>query len=163
MGAPRSPSPPLRGAIVAMTRARVIGKDGKLPWHYPADLRRFKQRTMNCAVIMGRVTWDSLGNKPLPGRRNIVISRAGVAGVECYNSIATALKACGDQDVWFIGGAQIYQAAMDYVDLLDVTFVPDVVEGNDLVRFPEIDWGKWNVVEETMMRAQLCNVVYWRT
>ena len=146
-----------------MTRARVIGKDGKLPWHYPADLRRFKQRTMNCAVIMGRVTWDSLGNKPLPGRRNIVISRAGVAGVECYNSIATALKACGNEDAWFIGGAQIYQAAMDYVDLLDVTFVPDVVEGNDLVRFPEIDWGKWNVVEETMMRAQLCNVVYWRT
>jgi len=145
-----------------MTRARVIGKDGKLPWHYPADLRRFKQRTMNCAVIMGRVTWESIGRKPLPGRRNIVISRAGVAGVECYDSIATALEACGDQDVWFIGGAQIYQAAMGYVDLLDVTFVPDVVEINDLVRFPEIDWGKWNVVEETMMSAQLCNVVYWR-
>ncbi|MDD9883980.1 MAG: dihydrofolate reductase [Gammaproteobacteria bacterium] len=147
-----------------MTRARVIGKDGKLPWHYPADLRRFKQRTMGCAVIMGRVTWESLGNKPLPGRRNIVISRAGVAGVECYDSIATALKACGDQDVWFIGGAQIYQAAMGYVDLLDVTFVPDVVEGDDLVRFPRIDPQLWKIVEETTVAgdARLQNLIYRR-
>jgi len=144
-----------------MTRARVIGKDGKLPWHYPADLRRFKQRTMGCAVIMGRVTWDSLGNKPLPGRRNIVISRAGVAGVECYDSIATALKACGNEDTWFIGGAQIYQAAMGYVDLLDVTFVPDVVEGDGLVRFPEIDWGRWDIVNRsTVGDGKLENVVY---
>lgn len=158
------PGSPLRGAIVAMTRARVIGKDGKLPWHYPADLRRFKQRTMGCAVIMGRVTWESLGNKPLPGRRNIVISRAGVAGVECYDSIATALKACGDQDVWFIGGAQIYQAAMGYVDLLDVTFVPDVVEGDDLVRFPRIDPQLWKIVEETTVAgdARLQNLIYRR-
>lgn len=150
---------PLRGAIVAMTRARVIGKGGKLPWHYPEDLRRFKQRTMGCAVIMGRVTWDSLGRKPLPGRRNIVISRTGVDGVECYNEVAAALDACGDDDAWVIGGAQIYQAAMAYIDLLDVTFVPDVVEGDGLVRFPEIDWGRWETVEESTVGA-LNNVVY---
>lgn len=163
MGAPRSPSPPLRGAIVAMTRDRVIGKGGKLPWHYPADLRRFKQRTMGCAVIMGRVTWESLGNKPLPGRRNIVISRAGVAGVECYDSIATALKACGNQDAWFIGGAQIYQTAMGYVDLLDVTFVPDVVEG-DVVRFPEIDGNLWRTVNKEKLPGEneLVSISYHR-
>jgi len=157
--APPSPSAPLRGAIVAMTRDRVIGKDGKLPWHYPEDLRRFKQRTMDCAVIMGRVTWDSIGRKPLPGRRNIVISRTGIAGVECHNNIAAALNACATTNTWFIGGAQIYEAAMEYIDTLDVTFVPDVVEGDDLIQFPEINWAQWKAVEESTIGA-LKNVVY---
>lgn len=159
-----APLPPLRGAIVAMTRDRVIGVDGKLPWHYPEDLRRFKQRTMGCAVIMGRVTWDSLGRKPLPGRRNIVISRTGVDGVECYNGVAAALDACGEEDAWVIGGAQIYQAAMAYIDLLDVTFVPDVVDGDDLVRFPEIDWGRWRVVSKEKLPGEneLVSISYHR-
>jgi len=157
--APPSPSTALRGAIVAMTRERVIGKGGKLPWHYPEDLRRFKQRTMNCAIIMGRITWDSLDRNPLPGRRNIVISRSGVTGVECYDSIAAALNACATTDTWFIGGAQIYQAAMPYIEVLDVTFVPDEVEGNDLVRFPDVDWGRWKTVETSTVGA-LKNVVY---
>jgi len=155
--APRSP---LRGAIVAMTRDRVIGQSGKLPWHYPEDLRRFKQRTMGCAVIMGRVTWDSLDRKPLPGRRNIVISRAGVAGVECYGALAAALDACGDEDAWVIGGAQVYQAAMGCIDVLDVTFVPDVVEGDDLVRFPEMDWGRWEIATRSTVGNGLENMVY---
>lgn len=150
---------PLRGAIVAMTRDRVIGVDGKLPWHYPEDLRRFKQRTMGCAVVMGRVTWDSLNRKPLPGRRNIVISRAGVAGVECYDGVAAAIAACGDEDLWIIGGAQTYQAAMEYIDVLDVTFVPDVVEG-DVVRFPDVDWGRWRVDTRATVGDGLENVVY---
>jgi len=149
----------LRGAIVAMTRDRVIGVDGKLPWHYPQDLRRFKQRTMNCAIIMGRVTWDSLGRNPLPGRRNIVISRTGVTGVECHNTIEAALATCAGIDTWFIGGAQIYQAAMPYIEVLDVTFVPDKVEGNDAVRFPEIDWTQWKAVEESTI-GELENIVY---
>jgi len=113
-----APGSPLRGAIVAMTRDRVIGVDGKLPWHYPQDLRRFKQRTMNCAIIMGRVTWDSIDRNPLPGRRNIVISRSGVTGAECHPTIAAALNACAGIDTWFIGGAQIYQAAMPYIEVL---------------------------------------------
>jgi len=154
-----APGSPLRGAIVAMTRDRVIGVDGKLPWHYPEDLRRFKQRTMNCAIIMGRVTWDSIGRNPLPGRRNIVISRSGVTGAECHPTIAAALNACAGIDTWFIGGAQIYQAAMPYIEVLDVTFVPDKVEGNDSVRFPEIDWSKWKAVEESTI-GELKNVVY---
>lgn len=155
---------PLRGAIVAMTRDRVIGKGGKLPWHYPEDLKRFKQRTMGCAVIMGRVTWDSLNRKPLPGRRNIVISRSDVAGVECHNGVAAALEACGEKDAWVIGGAQIYQAAMGHIDLLDVTFVPDVVNGNDLVRFPEIDSNLWRVANKEKLPGEneLVSISYHR-
>jgi len=154
-----APGSPLRGAIVAMTRERVIGVDGKLPWHYPEDLRRFKQRTMNCAIIMGRVTWDSIDRNPLPGRRNIVISRTGVTGVECHPTIAAALNACAGIDTWFIGGAQIYQAAMPYIEVLDVTFVPDEVEGNDSVRFPKIDWTQWKAVNQSTI-GKLENVVY---
>ncbi|MGR3983995.1 MAG: dihydrofolate reductase, partial [Gammaproteobacteria bacterium] len=97
----------LRGAIVAMTRDRVIGVDGRLPWHYREDMRRFKRRTMGCAVIMGRVTWDSLGRKALPGRRNIVLSRRAVAGVEHYDDIGRAVAACEGGDFWVIGGAEV--------------------------------------------------------
>ncbi len=153
---------PLRGAIVAMTRDRVIGVDGKLPWHYSEDLKRFKRRTMGCVVIMGRVTWDSIGRKALPGRRNIVISRSAVAGVECYTDIEAALIACENEDIWIIGGSQIYHAAMPYLNLLDVTYVPDVVEREGVVRFPEIDLTCWRVVEESILPSDegLSNIVY---
>ncbi len=133
----------LRGAIVAMTRDQVIGVDGKLPWHYSEDLKRFKRRTMGCAVIMGRVTWDSIGRKALPGRRNIVLSRSKVAGVECYDSIEKTIAACGDQDLWVMGGAQIYKAAMAHLNLLDITYVPDEIDRDDAVRFPKIDLSCW--------------------
>lgn len=153
---------PLRGAIAAMTRDRVIGVDGKLPWHYAEDLRRFKRRTMGCAVIMGRVTWDSLGRRALPGRRNIVISRGKVAGAEHYHAIATAMQACGDADVWVIGGAQIYRAAMPWLRLLDVTFVPDVVRDAKAVRFPSIADSEWQAQRKTELPGGLVNVIYRR-
>ncbi len=154
----------LRGAIVAMTRDHVIGVDGKLPWHYSEDLKRFKQRTMGCAVIMGRVTWDSIGRKALPGRRNIVLSRSEVAGVECYDSIEKAIAACEDQDLWVMGGAQIYSAAMEYLNLLDITWVPDVIAREDAVRFPRIDPACWSAVEKTALPGDkgLNNTIYRR-
>ena len=160
----KTPPSPLRGAIVAMTRDRVIGVNGGLPWHYSEDLKRFKRRTMGCAVIMGRVTWDSLERKALPGRRNIVVSRSEVAGVECYGGIERAIEACGKEDWWVIGGGQIYQAAMPYLNWLDVTFVPDVIEGEGVVRFPEIDLGCWEAGEETTVadESELFNIVYQR-
>ena len=156
------PSSPLRGAIVAMTRERVIGVDGGLPWHYSEDLKRFKRRTMGCAVVMGRVTWDSIGRKALPGRRNIVISRAGLSGVEHYGSVEQAIEACQDRDLWVIGGGQIYKAAMPYLNLLDVTWVPDNIELDDAVRFPQIDSSCWTAAEELALPCGkgLINVVY---
>ena len=65
----------MRAAIVAISPERVIGIDGELPWHYSADLRRFKRLTMGTTVIMGRRTWESIGSRPLPGRHNIVITK----------------------------------------------------------------------------------------
>ena len=159
---------PLRGAIVAMTRNRIIGVDGGMPWHYGEDLKRFKGRTLGCAVLMGRVTWDSIGRKELPGRRNIVISRSPVPGVEHYDGIEQAMAACGEQDLWVIGGAQIYRAAMAYLTLLDITWVPDVIERGvecgDIAEFPEIDGACWRAVEESALsgEAGLVNVIYRR-
>ena len=155
---------PLRGAIVAMTRDRVIGVDGGMPWHYGEDLKRFKRRTLGCAVIMGRVTWDAIGRKELPGRRNIVISRSVVAGVEHYGGIEPAMEACREQDLWVIGGEQIYRVAMEYLNLLDITWVPDVIERDDVARFPEIDGGCWTAESELALPGNvgLTNIVYRR-
>lgn len=129
-------------ALVAMTKDRVIGRDGGLPWHYPEDLKRFKHLTLGSTVIMGRKTWESIGCKPLPQRRNIVISRNPVANAECYTSVAQALAVC-DSPIWIIGGGEIYTASLDVCTAIDVTWVPDHIEGETLVRFPELDTHVW--------------------
>ena len=126
-----------RGAIVAMTQDRVIGVDGKLPWHYPADLKRFKRLTSGTTIIMGRATYESIG-RPLPNRRNLVISQTTqAAGVETFASIDSALATC-DQAVWFIGGARIFNQAFTLCDVIDVTWVPDHITAPQAVRFPAI-------------------------
>lgn len=98
--------------VVAVAENGVIGKDGDMPWRLPSDLQHFKQVTMGCPIIMGRATWDSIG-RPLPGRLNVVISRAapdlpdGVVGVA---SPEAALEACGEAEkIMIIGGGQIYK------------------------------------------------------
>jgi len=164
--------PPLRGAIVAMPEGRylhwghIIGVDGKLPWHHGEDLKRFKRRTMGCAIIMGRVTWDSIGRKALPGRRNIVISRSVMPNVEHYNNIEQAINACESQDLWVIGGAQIYHMAEDYLNLLDITWVPNIdVTGRDnSTQFPKFDLSDWYYGRKTKFPgdSQLKYTVYRR-
>ncbi|MDH3376336.1 MAG: dihydrofolate reductase [Gammaproteobacteria bacterium] len=131
------------GAIVAMSEDRVIGLNGGLPWHYSADLKRFKRRTLDATVIMGRRTWESIGCKPLPQRRNIVITRAGLTDVESFTTVESALAKC-KPPIWFIGGAQLYAAGLPFCDIIDVTYVPDVITHPDAVRFPEIDAGEWS-------------------
>ena len=81
----------MRAAIVAMSPARVIGVNGALPWHYPADLRRFKERTLGATIIMGRLTWESIGCKKLPKRRNVEITGAQLPHVETLLSIDISL------------------------------------------------------------------------
>ena len=127
---------------MAITKDRVIGADGKLPWHYSADMQRFKQLTLGTTIIMGRGTWESMGAKPLAGRRNIVITRSLLDGVQCYGSILGALATCSG-DVWFIGGGQLYAAALEFCDFIDVTQVPDKVSSGNIVFFPELDPGVW--------------------
>ena len=141
----------MRGILVAVSPEGIIGKDNTIPWHYSADLKRFKRLTTDNTIIMGRKTWESLPIKPLPNRRNIVITRSSIKDIECFQSIDDALQTC-EGDVWFIGGAGIYQEAMQKADIIDMTLVPDSVSGEDCIYFPTIDksWieGNTNVLED---------------
>lgn len=131
--------------IVAKAHNNAIGKDNCLLWHIPEDLKRFKALTMGHPIIMGRKTFESIG-RPLPGRRNIVISRNfRFDGVEIAPSLDDALMMCRDEEEIFItGGGQIYRQSMDIADKLYVT---DVDQNPDAdTYFPEIDYSKW---EET--------------
>ena len=133
----------MKGILVAVSPEGIIGKDNSIPWHYSADLKRFKRLTLGKTVIMGRRTWESLPVKPLPDRRNVVITRTSLDDVECFPSIDNALGTC-EGDVWFIGGAGIYQEALGKADIIDMTLVPDNVSGEDCVRFPMIG-DEWDV------------------
>jgi dihydrofolate reductase len=128
------------GMIYAVSPEGVIGIGNKIPWRYPGDFRRFKRITMGAAVVMGRKTFESLG-KPLPGRRNIVVTRSTLdaPGIECAPSLEEAIARAGDADVWLIGGARIYEDGMNHADLIDVTYVPDRGNGPDAVHAPPID------------------------
>jgi dihydrofolate reductase len=132
--------------IVAMDRNRVIGKDNDLPWHIPADLKFFKATTLGKPILMGRKTYDSIG-RPLPGRRNIVITRNAdwhADGVETAPDLGSARAMVADADeAMIIGGAQIYAQSLDMADRLYVTEVDMVVEGGDAT-FPPIDPAVWH-------------------
>ncbi len=134
--------PDLRGIIVAVSPEGVIGLDGRIPWHYSADLKRFKRLTLGACIVMGRLTWESIGAKPLPGRRNVVITARALPGVETYSSIADALRQIPGP-VWFIGGARIYAEALAHANLIDLTLVPDSITDARAVRFPAIDERDW--------------------
>ncbi len=128
----------MKGILVAVSPEGIIGKDNTIPWHYSTDLKRFKRLTTGNTIIMGRKTWESLPKKPLPERRNIVITRSSIDGVECFRNIDDALQTC-EGDIWFIGGAGIYEEAMEKADVIDMTLVPDKVKGNNCIYFPKID------------------------
>lgn len=109
--------------IAACGENRVIGKDGRMPWNIPEDLKHFKELTMGHTVIMGRKTYESIG-KALPGRRNIVVSRTlqQLEGCEVTDSLETALK-CGDDEIYIIGGESLYKETLPLADILELTLV----------------------------------------
>jgi dihydrofolate reductase len=116
--------------IAAIARNRVIGSNGKLPWHIPEDLARFKQLTTGHVVIMGRKTFDSLEN-PLPNRTNIVITSNVINGVKSYPSLAFALQAFkNEKEVFVIGGGRLYAEALKFADELRLTLVDRDVAGD---------------------------------
>jgi len=134
--------------VWAMAENGVIGRGGALPWRLPDDLRHFKALTEGGTVLMGRKTFASLG-RPLPGRRNLVLSRSplAAAGVEHVRSVAAALaavQATPARPLWVIGGAAVYAAALPHADRLEVTRVHAAVEGD--VVFPPLDWSRWRLV-----------------
>jgi dihydrofolate reductase len=127
----------------------VIGCEGGLPWHLPSDLRRFRELTMGGTVVMGRKTYESIPERfrPLPGRRNLVISRtARFDGAEVFPSLADALRAC-DGSCFVIGGGQVYAEAAALVDRCYVTEIDAAPAGDTF--FPELAPADWRCVEES--------------
>jgi dihydrofolate reductase len=130
--------------VVAMDRQRVIGHQGKLPWHLPEDLKRFKALTMGHSIILGRKTHESIG-RLLPGRRSVIVTRQKdylVPGALVVHSVDDALAACAREDEAFvIGGAEIYRQALPSADRIYLTEVQERHPGDTW--FPEIDAGDW--------------------
>ncbi|WP_394181176.1 dihydrofolate reductase [Marinomonas posidonica] len=147
--------------IVAMSTNRTIGINNSLPWHLPNDLKYFKQATMGKPIVMGRKTFESIG-KPLPGRRNIVITRDAnfqADGIDVVSSLEQAIALgediClvnGQEEVMVIGGAQIYELALPRVDRLYITHVDADVEGDAF--FPEVDWPSFTLLAEESFAAE---------
>ena len=136
--------------IVAMSENRVIGREGRLPWHLSADLRRFKQLTMGHTIVMGRKTSESIG-RPLPGRTSIVVTRRhGVAppGVCVAASLdAAAQLAADDREIFFIGGGEIYRQVLPRIQRIYLTLVHAEVPGDTY--FPELPTDQWQLVQRT--------------
>ncbi|MGK2854170.1 MAG: dihydrofolate reductase [Microbacteriaceae bacterium] len=121
--------------IWAQAQDGVIGQDGQMPWHLPEDLAHFRELTGGDAVVMGRRTWQSLPERfrPLPGRRNIVVTRNlewGAAGAEVVNSLAQAQSLVGASPLWIIGGGELYGAAIERATRLEVTELDLAVDGD---------------------------------
>jgi dihydrofolate reductase len=123
--------------IVAMSKNRVIGRDGKIPWHLSEDLKRFKQITMGHTIIMGRKTFESIG-KTLPGRKNIVITRNprfAPHGVTIAHSLNDAIREAGDDsEIFVIGGAEIFKEALPRASKLYLTLIERGFDGDAFFR-----------------------------
>ncbi len=130
--------------IAAMAKNRVIGHKNTLPWHLPEDLKHFRNLTMGHHILMGRKTFESIG-KPLPGRKSVVISRNPdffFQGVEVARSIDQAISLCsGDEEIFFIGGAALYDQAIVFAQRIYLTEIRQEYEGD--AYFPEIDAEVW--------------------
>ena len=139
-------------AIVAAGSNGAIGRRGDLPWHIAEDIRRFKSLTMGHPVIMGRRTWESLPKRPLPGRRNIVVSRNPdfqTEGAETAPSVEAAIALCAADEIPFIiGGGEIYAAAFPLLTEILMTRVDTSVEDADTF-FPTVTTDEWSLSEES--------------
>jgi dihydrofolate reductase len=139
---------PLVTLIVAVADSGVIGRDNTLPWHLPADLKRFKRITMGKPILMGRKTFESIG-KPLPGRENIVVTRDPNYrrdGIRVVHHIEGALRVAGDApEIMVIGGADLFRAMLPRAGRVHLTRVHGNIAGD--VMWPALDESAWQVVE----------------
>jgi dihydrofolate reductase len=157
--------------IVAKDKNDVIAIDGRIPWHYPEDLKRFKKLTMGCVVVAGRKTSETLPNNGLPGRRLITITSEPDEYLCARDEVAINPSDLSwlrwfKEDVWIIGGARIYAAALDagIVEEIDLTLVPEVDTSmaNEVTVFPE-DWhdeffivkSKWKYENSSLVHQRL--------
>ena len=134
--------------LAALEREFAIGKDGDLPWHLPADLKRFKALTLGKPILMGRKTAESLG-RALPGRRNLVLTRSGKVpfeGMEPIASLDAAMQATKpDPELWIIGGGEVFAETLPLASRMHLTWVDTVVEGADAF-FPRFDPAQWQAI-----------------
>ena len=134
--------------MVAMDENRVIGKDGEMPWHLPNDLKYFKRVTEGHAILMGRKTFDSIG-RPLPKRRNIVVTRDEsftAEGVETVHDLDHALEQLRHEDGFVIGGAEIFARALPKADKLYITQIHERFEGDTY--FPSFLLEEWHLISK---------------
>ena len=140
--------------IAAITKNNVLGKDNKMPWHLPAELQYFKKVTLGKPVIMGRKTFESIG-RPLPGRENIVITRQvdfTPTGVTIKHDLQSAINYVKDiEEVMIIGGANLYQQAINFADKMYLTVIDFECEGD--VFFPTWDDEQWNIIKKETHKA----------
>ena len=134
--------------IVAIAQNGTIGDKNSLLWHIKEDMRFFRTTTSGHPVIMGRKTFESLGSKPLPKRTNIVITRADreFEGALTAHSLEEAIRMAGeDEEIFVMGGAQIYREALSVVDRMYITVVERDYEGD--TSFPDVDYSEWKLVD----------------
>lgn len=135
--------------IAAVDRNGLIGSEGKLPWHLPADLKHFKKLTIGHPVVMGRRTFESLG-KPLSNRRNVVLTkdyRFKAEGAETVHSVEEALQILTEGEVFVIGGAQVFKDFLPWADRIYLTVIDQEFAGDTF--FPEFNQEDWFLVSET--------------
>ena len=151
--------------LVAMDKSRVIGINNKLPWHLPADLKRFKQLTMGHMVVMGRKTFESI-RKPLPGRTNVIVTRQAhyqAPGCRVVHSLDAGVMTTTREDgeVFIIGGAELFNQAIRYAEKLYITEIDMRVERGDTF-FPEIDLKMWRLIDEQRCQPDEKNPYHYK-
>jgi dihydrofolate reductase len=153
--------------IVAIAKNNVIGKNNTLPWHYKEDLQYFKQKTMGKSVLMGSKTFQSIIHsigKPLPGRKNIVVSKSGFSypNIDIVDDMIPYLKTFPkEEELFIIGGASIYKQAIPYADRFFITYINREYEGDTF--FPKTDLTKYKIISKhTSLDKELTFVVYER-
>jgi len=141
--------------IVAVGRRNEIGKDGKMPWHLPADLKHFKRNTLGKPVLMGRKTLAAIG-RPLPERRNLVLTRDrafSADGCETVTSLDEAIARAGTApELMVIGGGEVYRLAWERTDRIYLTRIQADVDGADTF-FPDVEDGRWREISREDHRA----------
>lgn len=148
----------IKTLIAAHDPNLVIGNNGKLPWRYPEDLKHFKKHTLGNVIIMGRGVFEELGEKPLPGRRNIVLSRTrNYNNVESYTSLEEALSNIESEEVFIIGGGVLYKETLQVADRLIITQIKKNYEGD--IYFPEYR-DKIGIIWELTIQEDLGDILF---
>jgi dihydrofolate reductase len=145
--------------VAAMARNRVIGRDGDMPWHHPEDLAHFKRTTLGGTMVMGRKTFEAIG-RPLPGRRTVVVTRSADwahDGVDVAHSLDEALASSAADEIFVVGGGDVYAQALPLADRLVLTEIDDEPDGDTF--FPE--WPREEWVETSRERSGPLSFVTW--